>query len=96
MKIEYINWDNKPATWDTDTERYYVLFDAKLVSADGSFLCDSAVLFSNSVAGVWHNITAFLVKNPNFVADWRSVNARIVKAPCAFDACQIHILVEVL
>jgi hypothetical protein len=96
MKIEYINWNNECKTWDTDLERYFVLFDAKLVSADGSFICDSSSLFSSTAAGVRHNITAFLVKNPNFVADWRSVNARIVKAPCAFDARQIHILVEVL
>jgi len=51
---------------------------------------------SDNPAGIRKLICSFLIAKPNFVADWRTVNARIVKAPCAFDARQIHILVEVL
>jgi hypothetical protein len=96
MNIQYINWNGERKTWNTDIERYFVLFDRKLVSTDGSYLDHSAGFYGQTVADVRHNITEFLVKNPNFVADWREANARIVKAPCAFDARQIHILVEVL
>ena len=96
MKISYINWNNIRVTWDTDLERYYVLLDRQLVSTDGSYLDHSVGFYSTTVAGVRHNVTKFLVDHPNFVADWRKANARIVKAPCAFDARQIHILVEVI
>ncbi len=97
MTIEYTNWHGEKKTWNPETtERYYLLLDKILVAESGAYFAHSASMYAPSPDGVKKNLRKFLIDNPGFVADWRAAGAKIVKAPCAFDARENHVIMEVL
>jgi len=95
MQITYRNWQDEYRMWDTDNERYYLLLDKQVQGTDGSYLNQSAGFYAQTVQGVKTELCEWLLRFPAFSLDmFRAVNARIVKAPCAFDARTVHIIAE--
>jgi len=97
MLTEYINWNGERTQWDPDTAKnYYLITDGLIVAQNLSYLPYGALFYGNSPKEVKRNLLNFIFQNPDFVFDWRKAGAKIVKAPCAFDARETHVVVEVL
>lgn len=102
MKIKYINWDGKEKTWDPENEtRHYLLIDAY---APANHLNDDSLLslHSGCVGCYGSTLEECEKETAQIEARWpgrynlKAVNARIVKAPCAFDARENGIIVRTL
>jgi len=97
MLTEYINWNGERKTWDPDTAvNYFLIVDRQVIAEDGRYLSHGAMFHGTSAKEVRRNLLDWIFQNPDFVADWRKAGAKIVKAPCAFDARETHVVVEVL
>jgi hypothetical protein len=105
MNITYKHWDGTQRIWDPDAPgvRYYILTD-KVVTSENDGTFNELVFHSfkkpspswdtlpNTLEGVREGFQALMQKYPKHA--WQAANPRIVKAPCALDAPQAHVVVE--
>lgn len=97
MVIAYKNWNQENKTWDTDLARYYLLLDSTVHGTDHSYFSHSAGFYANTPEDVKAQLTQWLARFPAFTLElFRASNARIVKAPCAFDAREQNVFVEAI
>lgn len=96
--IEYTNWEKKPKVWNTDNQLFFLLISEKVVGNNGAYFSHSASFYARTAGGVYVEFAKWMRRHSDFQGNWfdSAVNAKIVQAPCAFDARETHILVESL
>jgi hypothetical protein len=100
MTITYKSgWDGKEKEWDGKSGYYFPIVDAyptnpNVAGQHLQFEYGAIGKNQQTVEAVEEWFRALLVKYPNY--DWSKSNARIVKAPCAFDARIIGIVIKSL